>query len=330
MNAQVVDINGKKFFTVISFFAGCGGSSLGYKWAGYKELLAVDFDKNAVDTFKLNFPEVPIWHKNIMNITPEEILSFCKIKERELDILDGSPPCQGFSIVGKRDIRDQRNDLFKEFVRMINGLKPKVFIMENVPGMIKGKMKGRFIEIMKMLKSLNYNVKCKLMNSKYYDVPQARERLIFIGVRKDLGIKPSYPNPNNKYITVKDVLFNKNYGGIYYKPSENGIIMQYIRKIKQGETGVDYHPKGNFFNLRRLSWDKPSYTICKNSGRNLIHPELDRFITDKEAAVLSSFPEDFKFTGSAITRIARIGNAVMPKFMMAIALHVRNNILLKV
>ena len=314
--------------TVISLFAGCGGSSLGYKMAGYRELLAVDFDRNSVKTFRLNFPEVPCWQRDIMNVSGNEILDFCKIRRGELDVLDGSPPCQGFSTAGKRMVNDSRNNMFKEYARIVNDLQPKVFLMENVSGMIKGKMKGKFIEIMRTLKGLDYNVKCKLMDAKYYGVPQSRQRLIFIGVRNDLNIEPSFPRPNNKYITVRDAIANiPNGKGLYYKPRERSIIAIYIRKIRRGEIGAKYHPNGNFFNLRRLKWNRPSYTICKNAGRNIIHPSLDRFITDIEAARLSSFPDSFKFTGMALERISRIGNAVMPRFMQAIALHIRKKIL---
>lgn len=172
--------------TVISLFCGTGGSSLGYKWAGYKELLAIDFDSHATECFKLNFPEVPCWNRSVFDVLYQEILDFCNIRNGELDVLDGSPPCQGFSTAGKRNVNDSRNDLFKRYVYFIEGLKPKVFIMENVPGMAKGKMKGMFIEIMKTLKETGYIVKCKKMNSMYYGVPQSRERLIFIGVRPDI------------------------------------------------------------------------------------------------------------------------------------------------
>src|SRR3990167_2497045 len=98
--------------TVISLFSGCGGSSLGYKLAGFKELLAIDFDKNSVETFKLNFPDVPIWQKDIKEVGSQEILDFCKIKKGELDILDGSTPCQGFSMAGSKRVGDDRNSLF--------------------------------------------------------------------------------------------------------------------------------------------------------------------------------------------------------------------------
>jgi len=108
--------------TVISTFAGCGGSSLGYKWAGYKELLAIEWEDNAVQTFKLNFPEIPVWQRDICSVTGKEILDFCNIKRGELDLFDGSPPCQGFSTAGKRQVKDSRNDLFKEYVRLVNDL----------------------------------------------------------------------------------------------------------------------------------------------------------------------------------------------------------------
>jgi len=109
--------------TVISTFAGGGGSSLGYHMAGYKELLAIDFEHNACDTLRLNF-DFPIWQRDIREVTAEEILSFCHLQSGELDVLDGSPPCQGFSTAGKRNLHDSRNNLFKDFVRLIEGLQP--------------------------------------------------------------------------------------------------------------------------------------------------------------------------------------------------------------
>ncbi|MCU0289411.1 MAG: DNA (cytosine-5-)-methyltransferase, partial [Acidobacteria bacterium] len=198
-------MNGK--YTIISLFAGGGGSSLGYKMAGFKELLAVEYDNNAIETLKINF-DFDVWKKDITEIKDGEILKRCNIKKGELDILDGSPPCQGFSMAGKRKINDLRNNLYKSYIKILLDLEPKVFVMENVSGLIKGKMKGRFNEILKELKSLNYKVKCKLMNAKYYNVPQSRERIIFIGVRNDINIEPCFPKENNKIITVKEILKN--------------------------------------------------------------------------------------------------------------------------
>ena len=124
--------------TVISLFAGCGGSSLGYSMAGYRELLAVEWDDHAVETFKANFPDVPVYHGDIAKLSVEEALRITGLKPGELDVLDGSPPCQGFSTAGKRKMDDSRNQLFREYIRLLRGLQPKVLIMENVSGMVKG------------------------------------------------------------------------------------------------------------------------------------------------------------------------------------------------
>ncbi len=172
--------------TVISTFAGCGGSSLGYSMAGYRELLAVEMDNNAVETFKLNFQDVPVFHGDIAALSVEQCMTLAGLTEPgQLDVLDGSPPCQGFSTAGKRQMKDCRNQLFHEYVRLLRGLQPKAFIMENVSGMVKGKMKLIFADIMRELKASGYEVKCWLLNAKYFYVPQSRERLFFIGVRSD-------------------------------------------------------------------------------------------------------------------------------------------------
>lgn len=171
--------------TVISTFAGCGGSSLGYSMAGFRELLAVEWDQNAADTFRLNFPEVPLYHGDIARLSVEDTLRRTGLKPGELDVFDGSPPCQGFSTAGKRDFGDGRNQLFREYVRLLRGLQPKVFVMENVSGMVKGGMKLIFAEILRELKASGYAVKARLLNAMFFDVPQSRERMIFVGVRND-------------------------------------------------------------------------------------------------------------------------------------------------
>lgn len=312
--------------TFISIFAGCGGSSLGYKRAGFNELLAIDFDKNAIETFKLNF-SCPIWYRDITQVSSDEILTFCNLKKGELDLLDGSPPCQGFSTSGKRQISDDRNTLFNDFIRLINELQPKVFVIENVSGMIKGKMKGMFIDIMKNLKQLNYQVKCKLMNAKYYDVPQSRQRVIFIGIRNDLEIKPSYPISNNKIITVKQALDNCPIDE--EKKSPKGKMCKYVLKTKIGECASKYHPLGHYFNTKRNRLNRESYTIEKTfrEGQSgILHPLKNRYHTISEIKRLCSFPDDFKLTGKFEEKWARLGNAVMPKFMEAIAKHIKKEV----
>ena len=293
-----MDIN-IKMATIISTFAGCGGSSLGYKLAGYKELLAIDFDKSAVESFKLNFPDVPVWEKDLTKINAEEILNFCNLKPGELDVLDGSPPCQGFSTAGKRDVNDPRNTLFESFVDLIEGLRPKVFIMENVPGMVRGKMKGYYIEIMKAFKNTGYNVKSAIMDASFYDVPQGRKRLIFIGVDSKLN-KPSFPKPNKRRMALIDV------------PE-----LRHIKSLNSGQY------KKVWINVK-----KPSPTITKTRSLYILDQEgKQRYPTIEEVKLICSFPKDFQLTGSESKQWAALGNAVMPNFMHHIARHVKEVIL---
>ncbi len=174
--------------TVISTFAGCGGSSLGYHLAGFQELLAVEWEDNAAATFKLNFPDVSLFHGDIAKLSVEECMSLAGLTEAgHLDVFDGSPPCQGFSTAGNRKFSDPRNSLFKEYARLLRGLQPKCFVMENVTGMIKGYMKQAYLQIVADLRECGYVVKGQVMNAKYYNVPQSRERVIIIGIRADLS-----------------------------------------------------------------------------------------------------------------------------------------------
>lgn len=319
--------------TVISLFAGCGGSSLGYQMAGFKELLAIDFDKDAVDSFRANF-DCPIWLKDIKRVTGQEILNFCNLKKGELDVLDGSPPCQGFSTAGKRIVNDSRNSLFKEFVRLIDGIQPKVFVMENVSGMIKGKMKGRFIEIMKSLKGLNYQVKCKLMNAKYYGVPQSRQRLIFIGVRNDLGKEPVFPEHSKKgMITFKKACFD-------LKGNKDGdrMLSDVVKKLaieqpRQWSSNkiLFKRVKGNLgssINLMWADWDKVCGTLMRSeiALTGIVHPDRERYLSEAEIKRVGSFPDSFIFKNRRRC-VEGVGNAVPPKMMEALALNIKKNIL---
>jgi DNA (cytosine-5)-methyltransferase 1 len=339
--------------TVISTFAGCGGSSLGYKWAGFRELLAIDFDDNAVETFKLNFPDVLCWKRDIREVTGAEIMAACHIKPGELDVLDGSPPCQGFSTAGKRQVLDPRNDLFREYVRLIKELQPKVFVMENVSGMVKGTMRGRFIEIMKELKSTGYNVRAKLMNAKWYEVPQSRERIIFIGVKDG---EPSFPKPMGKIISVREALgldsvmatrsqkinpwmdqrggaatickMSAGYEVLINTDSE--LKESALRPTWQSYRVLNGQEKRKHFSLVQVKGGGPSPTITKDAGNTstgMIHPYEIRELTIAEIKRLSSFPDDFQLIGSFHEKWARIGNAVMPRFMYHIAKNIKENIL---
>lgn len=313
--------------TVISTFSGCGGSSCGYKKAGYEVLLAVEMDNHAVQTYKTNFPTTKIYHGDIHNLTVKKVLELTGLQPRELDLFDGSPPCQGFSMAGKREFCDPKNQLYNEYIRLLKGLQPKTFVMENVKGMVSGDMKLIFKDILTQLKACGYDVKAKLMNAMYYNCATSRQRMIIIGVRKDLGIPASHPKPQTKPITIKQCL--KNYKS-QYPPQypKNNFIKTTINKVKPGESFSKYHPKGSYFNYSKVDLNKPMRTITKSGyGVQFIG---NRIIQPDEAALLQSFPPNFKWIGTLMQQWERIGNSVPPNLMKAIALHIKENILYKI
>jgi DNA (cytosine-5)-methyltransferase 1 len=325
--------------TVISTFAGCGGSSLGYSMAGFRELLAIEWDDNAVETFKTNFPDVPVYHGDIAKISVDDILRTTGLKQGELDIFDGSPPCQGFSTAGKRDVEDSRNQLFREFVRLLRGLQPKVLVMENVSGMVKGKMKIIFAEIMRELKASGYNVSCRLLNAKYFEVPQSRERLIFIGVREDLEIEPSHPLPLGKtLITPRQAFINCIDNDFRLLSPWLKQAAKYIdagnynhQSVEKAFVKVKGKTSGSI-NTKMLSWGRVSCTLTKSEigETGIIHPDGERYLSICEMKRIGSFPDEFKFVGDRKQKIARIGNSVPPLFMYHIAKHIRENILSRI
>lgn len=326
--------------TVISTFSGAGGSTLGFSSASYRERLAVEWDKHAVKTFKRNFPDVPVYHGDIAKLSVAQCFEITKLKAGELDVFDGSPPCQGFSTSGKRAFTDNRNQLFKEYVRLLRGLKPKVFVMENVSGLVKGVMKLIFAEIMKELKTSGYQVSARLLNASHYGVPQARERIIFIGVRNDLGILPSHPLGSNDVITAKEALRDCAPSEIMPLVGKNLAKMQLIRPgapyKEKRRASLAVFGKVSGFTLIRFKWNSPAPTILKTVcvsptfGAGLVMPDEDRYVSISELKRLGSFPDSFEITGSFEERWARIGNSVPPLLMRAIALHIRNEILTQV
>lgn len=274
-------MNGKRF---ISLFCGCGGSSYGYEQSGFKGLLGIDSDRIACENYKLNFPNTEVWNQDISTINPQKIMDQFSLKKGDLDLLDSSPPCQGFSVGGARNIKDERNHLFLETKKFIEQLNPKVFIIENVDGIIKGKYKGLFNHYLSELMKLNYQIKWKSMNSVYYGVPQQRQRVIIMGVRDDLEKKPQFPNHSKNF--------------------------KYMNEIVKD---IEFHSRGQFDKkLKRI--DKTfSYTITKTPSMFFISGGKKRKPTIDELKQLSTFPIDFKLNGSFAQKWGMIGNGVPPK-----------------
>jgi len=311
--------------TVLSTFAGCGGSSLGYSMAGFRELLAVEWDDNAVATFKLNFPDVPVYHGDIGKLSVSECLERAGLEPGQLDVFDGSPPCQGFSTAGKRVFDDDRNQLFREFARLLQGLQPRVFVMENVSGMVKGKMKLIFSEILRELKSSGYRVSARLLNAMYFGVPQSRQRLIFVGVREDLGIEPSHPRAETRPVTVREAFASlADNKADRVVPDEESKTLSQMTAVRPGLRCSLHHSR------HRLSSFKSSPTVDRGGrtgGWQIWHPVENRPITRAEVKRLGSFPDGCQFAGSISNAFERIGNSVPPLMMRSIARHIRREIL---
>ncbi len=204
-------------FTVVSTFSGCGGSCLGYRMAGYRVAWANEFIPEAQNTYRANHPETILDPRDIRTIQPEEILAAIGLAKGELDLFDGSPPCASFSTAGKRekhwgkakkysDTVQRTDDLFFEYVRLLEGLQPKVFVAENVSGLVKGVAKGYFLEILARFKACGYRVGCRIIDAQWLGVPQARRRAIFIGVREDLGMEPVFPKPFKYRYSLREAI----------------------------------------------------------------------------------------------------------------------------
>jgi DNA (cytosine-5)-methyltransferase 1 len=203
---------------VASTFAGGGGSSTGYRMAGFKVVYANEFVPAAADTYRANaHPDTIVDTTDIRQVTAAQILTATGLTVGELDVLDGSPPCASFSTAGKKsakwgqvaaysDTTQRTDDLFYEFARLLKDLQPRVFVAENVSGLVKGVAKGYFKAILTALRDCGYQVSAKLLDAAWLGVPQARQRLIFVGVRNDIPYPPTHPKPMPYQYTVRDAL----------------------------------------------------------------------------------------------------------------------------
>jgi DNA (cytosine-5)-methyltransferase 1 len=316
--------------TVISTFAGCGGSSLGYHMAGFRELLAVEWEQNAADTFRLNFPHVPLYHGDIAKLSVDECLRLAGVKPGELTVFDGSPPCQGFSTAGKREIGDARNQLFREYCRLLEGLRPRAFVMENVSGMVKGDFKLVFAEILRTLKRCGYRVKARLLNAMWFGVPQSRERVIFVGVREDIAREPSHPAGWSEPVSINEASTR-----VPVRVAEVASLVasaaryaNYRRwhELRPGQSLADIGDAGGH-SCMKLDPLRPCPAILKKDGdisaRGKMHWSEKRRPTTNEFMRWGSFPDAFRFIGDSGESVERIGNSVPPLMMRSIAAHVR-------
>lgn len=286
---------------VLDLFAGCGGFSKGFADAGYDIVAFVEQWKPAIETYKKNHPHAIHLGKDIQTIEYEIIAQW----KNRIDLIIGGPPCQGFSYCGKRDPKDKRNQLYKEFLRFVAIIKPKLVVIENVSGLLSMKdQSGEKIlhKIIEALIEIQYAVTYKIINAAQHGVPQHRQRLIIIAQRSDL-----FPKEEHRSRTVLEVLADipKNCNAHeHFTPTEKTI--ERIKILRQGERICKK------FNVsrQRLYGDRPSKTIVTKPL--YIHPIEDRFLTPRELARLQSFPDGFLFCGSKIDKVKQIGNAMPP------------------
>lgn len=327
--------------TVASTFSGCGGSCTGYRMAGFKVVWANEFVPSAQASYKANAdPDCILDCRDIKLVKPEEILAATGLKKGELSLFDGSPPCQAFSTAGHREKgwgtdkhyehgASQKNELlFFEYIRLLRGLMPKTFVAENVTGLTTGTAKGFFLEILQALKESGYRVSCRILDAKWLGVPQSRTRSIFVGVREDLNIEPSHPKPKPYFYSIRDAL-----------PGINAVHYGSVAKTKHIDSMVK---AGSFGRGRKADMDQPSGAILANAGvvkgvgssfvsvANGSGKPTRRKFTIDEVKALCSFPADFKLEGSYSQQWERCGNSVPPLMMLAVAAHIRDNILAKV
>lgn len=185
-----------KRYNVIDLFCGCGGFSKGFEEAGYNIRFGIDLWSDAIITYKKNFPDAEVLNEDIARISGKDILVKAGLSGDEADVIIGGPPCQGFSVSGKRMIDDERNKLYKSYVQIVCQIKPKMFVMENVPGLVR-LFKGKVAEqVMEDFTQIGYSVQMKILSADNYGVPQQRKRVFFVGLRDDLvkkGLEYQYP-----------------------------------------------------------------------------------------------------------------------------------------
>ena len=340
---------------VVELFCGCGGTSLGFEMAGFEIALGCDIHQPSISTFKASHPKSSMVLGDIRKVTPEVIQEV--IGYKEIDVLIGGVPCQGFSLNNrKRHENDERNMLYKEFLRFVEILQPKVVMIENVSGM---KSTGDFVkEIEQNLSSAGkMKVKSKLLFAPDYGVPQARTRLVFIGIKGgrefDFSeIKKTHGKEVGKpYVTVRDAIgdlpslnsnevatqYNKlatsEYQQLMRKGVKNNKLTNHkapnhpidvIEKIKNTQPGRPMYPK--FKQRIRLAWDIQSPTQVSGGIRPQFqfgHPVDNRGLTIRERCRLQSFPDNFAVSGGIVQGRVQTGNAVPPLLAKAIALAVK-------
>ena len=345
----------------LALFAGCGGFSLGFRWAGIKIAGYVEINPAFGEVYETNFPGVPNLGSDITSITDDSILGW-KQRLGPVNVLFGGPPCQGFSLTGKRNPKDLRNQLYAYVIRIASLLKPEVIVIENVGVLTTMKASNGYSMpaiILDSFKQAGYKCKYKELNAQEYGVPQFRRRVFFMGVRKDLLVEPSFPLPTHGPEQRKSLFGNLSPSLTFrdatgdLEPLESGEksiidplhfavthpahVINWLKNVPEGQSAHQNldpslrPPSGYNTTYKRLRWDAPSSTIGTTFGMisasNRVHPRDTRSLTIREALRCQTFPDDFQMFGTLSAIRTMIGNAVPPLLAKAIGEHIVNVIL---
>ena len=308
----------KSKLTSIELFCGAGGLALGMHNAGINSRLLVDFDKDSIKTLQQNRPGWESVCASVLDIDLDEY-------ENEIDIMAGGFPCQAFSFAGKSlGFADTRGTLFYEYARLIDQVKPRLVIGENVKGLLNHDEGRTLSVIVRELENLGYRVAYKLMRAQFLDVPQKRERLIIFGLRNDIASDIFFPVEKDYTITMRAALKGvpKSPGQVYSESKrkimelipEGGYWRDLPEDLQKEFMGGSYHLGGGKTGMaRRLAWSEPSLTLTCNPAQKQTercHPKETRPLTVREYARIQTFPDDWEFVGSVSSQYKQIGNAV--------------------
>jgi DNA (cytosine-5)-methyltransferase 1 len=352
--------NTTKKMKAVSFFAGCGGLCFGVKAAGFDLIAANELEESFKKIYELNFPNVEFLPNDIRKITPQD-LKVLNLVDNEIDLMVGGPPCQGFSLTGKRDVNDHRNTLFENYLDLASLIRPKVILMENVRLLTSMKdSNGESVTqiILNAFSQLGYNSSFFIMNAKDYGVPQSRERVIFMGVRSDLNQPPEIPRPthgNTRELfsdtspcyTFGDAVSDLTYleSGERCKIDKHHVavnhpehVLAWLYNVPEGKSAHENEspllrpPSGYNTTYKRQVWNEPSATVSTTygmiSGSRNVHPVATRSLTTREALRLQSFPDSFMLQGNNGVIRTTIGNAVPPLLSIKLAKYIADTYIL--
>lgn len=317
---------------ILSLFSGCGGLDLGFHQAGYETVWANDFSHWACESFRKNIGDI-IVEGDIEQIDPNDpTIPDC-------DIILGGFPCQDFSMIWKQPgLEGERGNLYKSFLRFVNAKKPKVFVAENVKGLLTANKKKAIQQIITDFENCGYYVQAKLYNFAEFGVPQFRERVLIVGVRLDTGFDFHHPGPTHGENTDYGLLPYVTAGQAISDIPENANNHEQLKISEQTKKRLNLIPEGGNYSdiprdhplyvksmlslvYRRMHRDKPSTTIIAAGGGGTwgYHFPEPRAFTNRERARLQSFPDNFEFMGSTTEVRRQIGNAVPPQGVVELA-----------